>query len=59
MAILLLLIIGFIIYGLGSWVILANVNQWIDMGEPSFWNIFWILLTLAVLVGGTVTTSRR
>lgn len=37
---------------LAVWVVVWNVNDIADKGA-NFWNIFWILLVLSGVVGGT------
>ena len=36
----------------GTWVVVWNVSDMIDNGV-NFWNVFWILLVLAGITGGT------
>jgi hypothetical protein len=42
---------------LGVWVVVWNVND-IAAHGANFWNIFWILLVLTGLVGGTTKATK-
>jgi hypothetical protein len=57
MGILLLIIILFVEFALGSWIVQMNVNDIIFQGHVDFWNAFWILLVGAVLFGTSASAK--
>lgn len=50
-------VIGFVMLGVGAHIVVTNLNDILTQG-PSFWPVFWILLVLVVLTGGSARLSK-
>lgn len=46
------IVFAYLALAFGAHIIMLNIQDIWDEGA-NFWNVFWILLTLSVLLGGT------